>query len=191
MTILTVITAVETEMALTGIMETDSRIMETDSRTTVQDLLTEVLMETDSRIMVTRARITDSGETGIIILSAVMETEIITLILIIEENLGIIHREEDHLTDKRMTVLTTAVMETASEVTDQVMAREDLRITTDRAARMVREDVMTEEMAELKKSLYLNQSRIQEGQTGVRITTRMTVRKMLKTRKILSSQVDR
>ena len=191
MTILTVITAVETEMALTGIMETDSRIMETDSRTTVQDLLTEVLMETDSRIMVTRARITDSGETGIIILSAVMETEIITLILIIEENLGIIHREEDHLTDKRMTVLTTAVMETASEVTDQVMAREDLRITTDRAARMVREDVMTEEMAELKKSLYLNQSRIQEGQTGVRITTRMTVRKMWKTRKILSSQVDR
>ena len=191
MTILTVITAVETEMALTGIMETDSRIMETDSRTTVQDLLTEVLMETDSRIMVTRARITDSGETGIIILSAVMETEIITLILIIEENLGIIHREAEHLTDKRMTVLTTAVMETASEVTDQVMAREDLRITTDRAARMVREDVMTEEMAELKKSLYLNQSRIQEGQTGVRITTRMTVRKMLKTRKILSSQVDR
>ena len=191
MTILTVITAVETEMALTGIMETDSRIMETDSRTTVQDLLTEVLMETDSRIMVTRARITDSGETGIIILSAVMETEIITLILIIEENLGIIHREEEHLTDKRMTVLTTAVMETASEVTDQVMAREDLRITTDRAARMVREDVMTEEMAELKKSLYLNQSRIQEGQTGVRITTRMTVRKMWKTRKILSSQVDR
>ena len=148
-------------------------------------------METDSRIMVTRARITDSGETGIIILSAVMETEIITLILIIEENLGIIHREEEHLTDKRMTVLTTAVMETASEVTDQVMAREDLRITTDRAARMVREDVMTEEMAELKKSSYLNQSRIQEGQTGVRITTRMTVRKMLKTRKILSSQVDR
>ena len=191
MTILTVITAVETEMALTGIMETDSRIMETDSRTTVQDLLTEVLMETDSRIMVTRARITDSGETGIIILSAVMETEIITLILIIEENLGIIHREEEHLTDKRMTVLTTAVMETASEVTDQVMAREDLRITTDRAARMVREDVMTEEMAELKKSSYLNQSRIQEGQTGVRITTRMTVRKMWKTRKILSSQVDR
>ena len=178
-------------MALTGIMETDSSILETASRTTVHDLLTEVLMETDSRIMVTRARITDSGETGIIILSAVMETEIITLILIIEENLGIIHREEEHLTGKRMTVLTTAVMETASEVTDQVMAREDLRITTDRAARMVREDVMTEEMAELKKSLYLNQSRIQEGQTGVRITTRMTVRKMWKTRKILSSQVDR
>ena len=77
-----------------------------------------------------------------------METEIIILILIIEENLGIIHREAEHLTDKRMTALTTAVMETASEVTDQVMAREDLRIMTDQAARMVREDVMTEEMAE-------------------------------------------